>query len=276
MVDFDRRGDGQVWPSLVIHTEGSGPNLVLLHGGTGSWTHWYHNIPLWKETCQVHAFDLPGFGGSPNVPLETSPDDYLSWCRSAIHNLIRQVGPIHLVGFSFGSVIAANAAAHLGGDIRSLVLVGAAGFGSNHVVKIDRVPPGATQEERRETAIRNLNALMISDRNAIDELALDLTFQNSKLTRYNSRSIGLLDVLIPDLGRSSCPLLVVYGEQDQSAAGQFPERIRRLKSCRPEVQITFVPNAGHWVQYERPAEVNSAILSFIASVKSNPMALANT
>ena len=39
------------------------PPVLLLHGGSGSWTHWVKNIvPLLDAGRWVLAADLPGFG----------------------------------------------------------------------------------------------------------------------------------------------------------------------------------------------------------------------
>ena len=39
-------GDG----SLVWRVWGSGPPLILLHGGYGSWTHWIRNVPVDRKS----------------------------------------------------------------------------------------------------------------------------------------------------------------------------------------------------------------------------------
>ena len=46
---------------------------VLLHGGSGSWTHWIRNVaPLVADGFHVLAVDLPGFGDSalPNQGVD--------------------------------------------------------------------------------------------------------------------------------------------------------------------------------------------------------------
>jgi pimeloyl-ACP methyl ester carboxylesterase len=50
---------------MVWHVWGEGRPLLLLHGGSGSWTHWVRNIDsLVAAGYQVVAPDLPGFGDS--------------------------------------------------------------------------------------------------------------------------------------------------------------------------------------------------------------------
>ena len=55
--------------SLVWHFWGEGQPVVLLHGGSGSWTHWVRNIePLVASGRQVLVPDMPGFGESALWP----------------------------------------------------------------------------------------------------------------------------------------------------------------------------------------------------------------
>src|SRR6266581_2374197 len=57
-------GDG----TMVWRCWGSGPPLVLLHGGYGSWTHWIRNVLPLSRQFTVIAADLPGLGESATPP----------------------------------------------------------------------------------------------------------------------------------------------------------------------------------------------------------------
>src|SRR5262245_40641353 len=56
---------------IVWHVWGSGPPLVLMHGGTGSWLHWVRNIEAFVQDYQVVVPDIPGSGesGDPEKPI---------------------------------------------------------------------------------------------------------------------------------------------------------------------------------------------------------------
>lgn len=57
--------------TTVWHEWGQGQPLVLLHGGSGSWTHWLRNLlPLVDAGYRVIAPDIPGFGESDVAALE--------------------------------------------------------------------------------------------------------------------------------------------------------------------------------------------------------------
>ena len=57
-------GDGR----MVWRLWGSGPPLVLLHGGYGSWMHWIRNVLPLSRRFRVIAPDLPGLGKSATPP----------------------------------------------------------------------------------------------------------------------------------------------------------------------------------------------------------------
>src|ERR671931_2054547 len=57
-------GDGR----MVWRLWGSGPPLLLLHGGHGSWTHWIRTIPALAGQCTVVVPDMPGYGDSDAPP----------------------------------------------------------------------------------------------------------------------------------------------------------------------------------------------------------------
>lgn len=60
---------------MVWRCWGEGEPVVLLHGGSGSWTHWIRNIPaLLACGRQIWALDLPGFGDSASPPAGGDAD----------------------------------------------------------------------------------------------------------------------------------------------------------------------------------------------------------
>ena len=64
-----------------------------------------------------------------------------------------------------------------------------------------------------------------------------------------------------ELGRISCPTLVLVGELDALK----PPRYSRLIAERiPASELLLVPDAGHAVILEKPEEINTAVLGFLA------------
>ena len=93
-------GDGQ----LVWHTWGhaGGEPLVLLHGGSGSWTHWIRNVEaLAAAGRRVVVPDLPGFGDSARPPGGQDADAVAPVLADGIRQMAGDA-PVDIAGFSFG------------------------------------------------------------------------------------------------------------------------------------------------------------------------------
>ena len=52
---------------------GGGEPLVLLHGGSGSWTHWIRNIAELSRHYELWVPDIPGLGASAMPPEPFNP-----------------------------------------------------------------------------------------------------------------------------------------------------------------------------------------------------------
>jgi pimeloyl-ACP methyl ester carboxylesterase len=97
--------------TMVWHVWGNGPPVVLLHGGSGSWTHWARNIDVLVDSGrQVLVPDLPGFGDSASPPVGHDANVLPPWLEVGLHQLLGGK-PVDLVGFSFGGLVAGLVAA---------------------------------------------------------------------------------------------------------------------------------------------------------------------
>jgi pimeloyl-ACP methyl ester carboxylesterase len=74
-------------------------------------------------------------------------------------------------------------------------------------------------------------------------------------------------ILSPYLGRTiEQPTLYLYGELDL-IAGNTPEAIKGMQKSLPNLKkLIKLGGAGHWLQQERPDEVNGELLSFLAGL----------
>jgi pimeloyl-ACP methyl ester carboxylesterase len=65
------------------------------------------------------------------------------------------------------------------------------------------------------------------------------------------------------------PALFVAGTRDPVIAGKRGEAaIEHMSRAVPGVKKVLIDGAGHWIQQERPNEVNAAVLEFLASLKT--------
>lgn len=110
---------------------GSGPPLVLLHGGHGSWLHWIRNIDALSARYSVWLPDMPSFGDSALEGDPHAQNRMLRFVGTVSHTIDTLVGSgtcVDLCGFSFGGITAAFLAAKRD-DIRRLALIGAGAHG---------------------------------------------------------------------------------------------------------------------------------------------------
>jgi 2-hydroxy-6-oxonona-2,4-dienedioate hydrolase len=244
---------------MVWHAWGdvAAPTLALLHGGSGSWTHWLRCIaPLRDAGWRVLVPDLPGFGDSDLPEGCTDVDDLPAHLHAGLAQLQAAgvcAGRVSVAGFSFGGMAGALWLAAHPQDAVQLVLVGAPGMG---LTVPDRIPlkgwrhlpaPQAQEAVHRH----NLMALMLHAPQALDELALHLHTANVQRDRMPRRRLSSSDIVARTLPKLSARVSAIFGEHDALYRG----RLSQLADAMPTMARHWghwqvVPGAGHWVQYE--------------------------
>jgi pimeloyl-ACP methyl ester carboxylesterase len=229
VADFERRarrfetpcGDG----TLVWRAWGSGPPVLLAHGGHGGWSHWIRNIDALARDRTVWALDLPGLGESALPPREDH-EAISDVIARGFRQLMAAELPIDIVGFSFGGVVCAHLAAFYPELVRRLIVVDTGGL-DLPMGRIDvRGIRGLGDAERRAVLRANLLSLMLHDPASVDELALHLQAANVARARIKAEKLVLPDKLLHILPRVSVQLDAIWGEHD----GPIPIRPRRPRS----------------------------------------------
>jgi 2-hydroxy-6-oxonona-2,4-dienedioate hydrolase len=249
---------------VVWHLAGSGPPLVLIHGGTGSWTHWLRVIPELATDFRLLMPDLPGFGESELPPGLVDPEDLATALCESLHDLLPDKPRLPIVGFSFGSLVAGLLAEQMGQRVERLILVGASGLGLRGSFRLPlqrwrNLPP----TEREPVHRHNLAILMLCDADAITAETLEIHAKNAEAARFNSRPISAGAYLRDSLRRSPQPLGAIWGSADAVARHDMTDRIAILRDVDPDCTVTVIPNAGHWVAHERPVDFAAALRSMI-------------
>lgn len=245
---------------MAWRTWGEGRPIVLLHGGHGSWTHWCRNIPaLVRAGRQVWAPDLPGFGDSPPIPGAEDADGLVAPLADAMESLFGP-GGADLVAFSFGAIVAGLLAAGRPHQAMRLVLVGATGLGLvvGEPLPMQSWRKAGDAEARLAAHRHNLAALMLHV--PPDGQAIRLQADNVERTRLASLRLAHSDVLLQALARVRCPVFGIWGEHDalyRGRMGLVETALGRLASFR---ELTIVPGAGHWVQYDAAPAFDAALL----------------
>ena len=258
--------------SMVWHVWGEAEGsralapVVLLHGGSGSWTHWLHNIlPLVEAGRRVYVPDLPGFGDSAAPTHGTDADAVPGPVEQGLKLLLGDEA-CDLVGFSFGGMVAGFLAAQFPARAARVVLVGAPGLGIAPVKPIQLNSWRHLADPTQRDAIHrsNLAALMLYRPEAITELALRLHVANVLRDRMKGRSLSRTDVLARSLEQVRCPVHAIYGSEDALYRGKLDALAAAVRQARNFRTLTLIDAAGHWVQFERADAFNQALLAALS------------
>ena len=255
-------GDG----GMVWRVWGSGPPLVLLHGGYGSWMHWIRNVLVLARRFTVIAPDLPGLGESATPPEPHSAEELARIIIDGLATILPGGERFHLAGFSFGGVLGGHVAALLGEQVRGFTIVGSNGLGlPRQPTELERQKPGGTVEELLAIARHNLGVLMIADKDKIDDLAVYIQYTNAPRGRIRSRRFSRTDTLIRVLPRVKAQLSGIWGGRDAGAYPYLDERKRVLAEIQPGLRFEIIPGAGHWVAYEAADRFNPLLAEIAGS-----------
>jgi pimeloyl-ACP methyl ester carboxylesterase len=255
-------GDGAV----AWHAWGAGEPLFLLHGGSGSWTHWIRNVEaLAAAGRRVLVPDLPGFGDSARPPGNQDADAIVPVLAAGMRQLAGEA-PADVAGFSFGGLVGGLLAASHPERVRRLVLVGAPGFG----LRSTRLPlvgwrhledPSARDAAHRQ----NLALLMLHQPAAVDDLAAALQAANVPRDRMPRRKLALTDILLRALPTLRCRVDAIYGNEDALyQQGRLDALATILRTAPTFGTLERIAGAGHWVQYEAASAFDAALLRLLA------------
>ena len=254
---------------MAVRRHGSGPDLVLFHGGMGSWKHWVRNIEPLAQHFTVHALDHPAYGDSAPVPRDTTGAAYLDLVHDLFLRMFPGDAPLRFAGFSFGGAIGARLARRLAPRVTHLCLVSPAGFPARRFGdRPTRSYKDAGDDEARfrEVCRHNLLVNMIGDPAHLTEEAVDIQAECVRRSRFDSRKVSAGGTLLGDLATlgGRCKIRVLWGERDDSPFRPASLLIGEIRDAVGTLDVHRIPAAGHWSAYENAPEVNRLMLEFFA------------
>lgn len=232
--------------------QGSRPPLLLIHGAGGNYLQWPPRLRRLAATS-VYALDLPGHGKSPG-PGCTTVEEYCA----VVHAFVSALGlaaPL-VAGHSLGAAIALVVAHTYPGASAGLALVGGG----------PRLPVSP-----------KLLALLETDLDRATERIVAGFYGPETPAATRARSLAALracapGVLLGDfaacarfdmtaaLPAISIPALVVCGADDRMVA---PALSAELAAGLPDSRLVVLPDAGHMLMVERPAQIAKIFADFL-------------
>jgi pyruvate dehydrogenase E2 component (dihydrolipoamide acetyltransferase) len=247
--------------SLLEAGEPGDDVVLFLHGFGGDLTTWLFNQPAVAEKLRTIAVDLPGHGGSSPA----AGHDVVSAISSTVEAATRDLGQgkIHLVGHSFGGAVAARIAASDPSRVASLTLLAPIGLGPT--MSRDFLVDFIAAERRRP--LQAVLERLFADPSKITNDMVEGTLRFKRLEGVPEALSAIADAIADDdrqlqsisetLAGLSCPVLLIWGEQDQIVPAP------NAADLPANVELRIIPNVGHMPQMEASSTVNDAIIENI-------------
>ena len=251
--------------AMVWRIWGEGPPLVLLHGASGSWTHWIRNVLPLAARFRVLVPDMPGYGDS-DAPREPHTADGLAdLVASGANALLPPPTSLDLAGFSLGGIIAGLVAARLGPRVRTLVLLGTGGLalGGAPTRPLLRIRSAMSADEVRHVYRENLKTLMIASDDKVDDLAVFLQTESVRRARFRSEGIPESDSLLKALPAIRARVTSIWGSRDAFMGPHLEDCRRILAPAYRDSDFHVIEGVGHWTPYEAADQVNAILMDVL-------------
>jgi pimeloyl-ACP methyl ester carboxylesterase len=225
------------WASIHGHriyyaVRGTGPTLVLLHGGGDSGEHSFERqLDLFSLHHRIIAPDQVGQGHTPDVPGPLSYTLMMQDTATLLHKL--KLKRVDVVGFSDGGILALMLAVRYPELVRRLVISG-----------VNISPEGLTAE-----ALLGLRDAQTAKPRTVDEKLAKLW-----LTSPNESELSLAM-----LAKIEQPVLVISGDRDAITLEHTLQIYRTLRRA----ELCVLPGTDHGTFSGRPEWLNPIISEFL-------------
>jgi pimeloyl-ACP methyl ester carboxylesterase len=238
---------------------GAGPPIVLVHGAGDDSRVWRPQLAGLADEFTIVAWDEPGAGRSADLPPDFGLAEYAACLVQLIESL--ELGPVHLVGLSWGGVVALQAYAERPSVVESLVLADTyAGW------------KGSLEEEELEARVAGVRRMLAAPPGEFDAslpglfaaapspALSSLMAELAAGARRESLAAALTAIADADLRgllpQVEVPTLLIWGEQDVrsplTVAAQFAEAIAHAV-------LVVLPDCGHLSNLEQPERFNELL-----------------
>ena len=266
--------------SINYVEKGVGPPMIFLHNGGGFWNSWEHQLNYFSKTNTVYGLDWPGFGESeaPNGLIS------LSLLTDVLAHFIEQknLDKVTLVGNCIGGSAALNYAKIHPDKVKNLIIFNICPGSLIYPIRILRTLIPALNEKPvlksivrsififafTKTPIKKKFPKILFGRNFNPDNELShLYIEKFKLASQTSSRVNLVFSVhtfnIDEYMKNQIMQrhLLIWGGDNKIASlkkhGDY--HYNYLKSD----EFVTIQNAGHLCMYEKPAEVNQLIESYL-------------
>ena len=257
--------------------EGSGPDLILIHGAGGSLRDFtFHITDQLTDDFRVILFDRPGHGYTDRIAdrrgLGESPQEQAALLSRAAREL--GVNDAVVLGHSYGGAVALAWTLDHPEDLRALVTVAGVsnewegGLGAWYSVTnswlgrnlLIPVISAAASRERLEGTTRAIFEPDPVPQGYLDHMGAELSKSATVLRSTTQQVNGLKPHIIemePRYPGISVPVEIVHGDKDTSVPLAIHGQV--LSDQIDGANLTVLPGIGHMPHHADPAAVLGAI-----------------
>jgi pimeloyl-ACP methyl ester carboxylesterase len=255
-----------------IYGNDEDPTIVFVHSFNGFIESWDPNIqPLVNAGYKVVVYDLWGRGLSDRPRIELNVQTF----RKQLEQVVDLVGAetIHLVGSSFGSVIAADFAQQHPEQVEKLILIGPAGWPSDNDTTSELLDIPVLGDVIFHYFGQDILKSKVVDYFIHPKEHSNILAKWEEFAKYPGFTRSALSTLRyapvldytegwKELGKLELPVLFIWGIEDVSFPFSNAEKAKKFIS---HAKIISIEQAAHWVNIEQPEKTNTAIVNFLSN-----------
>jgi pimeloyl-ACP methyl ester carboxylesterase len=238
----------------------SGPTVVFTHGAIMDHGLFKFQMDYFSQRYRVISWDVPSHGLSrpcERFSLRNAADDLLAILDA------EEAGPAHLVGQSMGGYISQIAAVGCPDKVRTITAVGSSPIQLSYYSALDRrllsIAPSLLRLYPYSTLV-DVIAKRIAISAPARAYALEMLKTYTKVEIVHMMGALYGGLLEDDQATLSCPVLVVYGDQDRTG------KVRDYSECwakREGRRLEIIPDAAHNANMDNPKEFNRVLSEFL-------------
>lgn len=229
--------------------------LVFIHGSGDTREIWQHQVAFFGEQ-HTYALDLPGHGERPDSePTPTTIGSYALAVYTIITEELHLERPF-LVGNSLGGAIALWMGLEYRDQIAGLIIIGSG-------ARLRVLPSLLTEaQEQPQQARERLTKLALSPANEETLAPAILHAQQPADPGILYRDLNACNQfdIMNRLQEIAVPVLVIGGREDRLTPVKYSQY---LCEHLTDASLCLIADAGHYVMWEQPQAVNSAIADWL-------------
>ncbi|MFH6970470.1 alpha/beta fold hydrolase [Flavobacterium petrolei] len=250
---------------LFSKIEGSGKPLLILHGFLGMSDNWKTLGTQFATDFQVHVLDLRNHGRSlhsEEFSYEIMAQDVYQYCKA--HNLEN----INIIGHSMGGKVAMLLATTYPELVDKLIVadIGPKFYPQHHqdilaglnAVDFSIKPSRSDVEEIMEKYIPDFGTRQFLMKNLYWQEPGQLAFRFN-LAVFNTK-MDEIGIPLPEGFIFEKPTLFIRGGNSKYI---LDSDFDSIKQHFPDSSIETIPNVGHWLHAENPADFYQKVISFL-------------